>query len=279
MGTTGLIYVAIVAAWAAYLVPMWLRRSDEAPRASGSPSPERRVLARQTDDQDRARYVVRPSGFTGTTTAGSPGYSVEGSPPSPRRSAASNRARRVAAMRRRRVLSMLTLSLLSLTALASFAIVPWWSLGVPGGLIVLFVFVARSQVRKMQRRDARDHAEYVERARARAEHHEAGPSTSAASVSVPVLDAEETIEVRLPEPEAPSTEGLWDPVPVTLPTYVHKEKAPDRTVRTVNLSGPEVFSSARVTPEPEHAVYHPPVADPVPAVEDETPEIPRAVND
>lgn len=266
MGTTGLIYVAIVAAWAAYLVPMWLRRSDEAPRASsGDPSPERRVLARQTDDQDRARYVVRPPGFSAP-----PSVPVEGNPPPPRRSAASNRARRVAAMRRRRVLSMLTLSLLSLTALASFAIVPWWSLGVPGGLIVLFAVVARAQVRKMHRLDELDRQDRLERRRAR-DQHEAGPS-----VSAPVADVEETIEVRLPEPEAPAAEGLWDPVPVTLPTYVHKEKAPDRTVRTVNLSGPEVFSSARATPD--HAESHPPVADPAPAVEDPA-EIPRAVND
>ncbi|WP_328991291.1 hypothetical protein OG394_34045 [Kribbella sp. NBC_01245] len=264
MGTTGLIYVAIVAAWAAYLVPMWLRRSDEAPRASsGDPSPERRVLARQTDDQDRARYVVRPPGF-------SEPLPVEGNPPPPRRSAASNRARRVAAMRRRRVLSMLTLSLLSLTALASFAMVPWWSLGVPGGLILLFAVVARAQVRKMHRLDELDRLDRLERRRAR-DQHEAGPSAAA-----PAADVEETIEVRLPEPEAPAAEGLWDPVPVTLPTYVHKEKAPDRTVRTVNLSGPEVFSSARATPTP--AESHPPVADPAPEVEEST-EIPRAVND
>ena len=32
MGTTGLIYVAIVAAWAAYLVPMLLKRNDEVSR-------------------------------------------------------------------------------------------------------------------------------------------------------------------------------------------------------------------------------------------------------
>jgi hypothetical protein len=41
------------------------------------------------------------------------------------------------------------------------------------------------------------------------------------------------------EPAAdPAAEGLWDPVPVTLPTYVFKEKAP-RTVRTITLPGTE----------------------------------------
>jgi hypothetical protein len=263
MGTTGLIYVAIVAAWAAYLVPMWLRRHDEASRTQSVErySSAMRVLARQTDDLDRTRYVVRAQG----AAVDAPRVL----PPPPKRSAASNRARRVAAMRRRRVLSMLTLSLLSLTALASFAIVQWWSLGIPGGLILLFLVVARIQVRKMQRRDR----EYVETERA-------ARKAARADVSPPAPDTEETIEVKLPvvEPPAvaePPAEGLWDPVPVTLPTYVHKEKAPDRTVRTVNLSGPEVFSSAR---SPEYLVAPPETAEPEPVAEQPA-EVRRAVGD
>jgi len=274
MGTTGLIYVAIVAAWAAYLVPMWLRRHDEATRVKSveSPSSERRVLSRQTDDLDRARYVVRPQGAPAEAAA------VEAAgPPPPRRSAASIRARRVAAMRRRRVLAMLTLSLLSLTALASFAIVPWWSLAAPGGLILSFLVVARRRVRKMERHHRRMADRAREAARAR-RAHVAGPPAR--------VDVEPTIEVRLPiappvaEPVAPQppAEGLWDPVPVTLPTYVHKEKAPDRTVRTVNLSGPEVFSSAR-TPDPVVA-YEPVVPEPEQVVEETGEvEIRRAVGD
>ena len=71
---------------------------------------------------------------------------------------------------------------------------------------------------------------------------------------------------------------LWDPVPVTLPTYVMKEKAPDRTVRTISLSGPEVFSSARTAdPEPEAA---PVVPEPEQtAQEPEEMEVRRAVGD
>ena len=57
MGTTGLIYVAIVAAWAAYLVPMLLKRNDEARRRPVSSSADARVLSR---DPSRPRYVVRP---------------------------------------------------------------------------------------------------------------------------------------------------------------------------------------------------------------------------
>lgn len=309
MGTTGLIYVAIVAAWAAYLVPMLLRRSDEVVRRNSAgqfSSADARVLFRQSDDQAAPRYVVKrpvqpgfavtpgtegiaPSGavvpssvLLPTGVTGPPGAAVSSGahgPPGPEPVRhVPNRARRVAAMRRRRVLSILTLSTLSVTALASFAMLPWWSLTIPVTLIFAFVVATRVQLR----RQARRRAEELARRRAEAAAvHDHGPGT------VPV-HAERTVEPELPVEQAapsqpaavapdPPAEGLWDPVPVTLPTYVLKEKAPDRTVRTINLSGPEVFSSARAAEvEPE--------VEPAPVVPDaeqiaEEPEIRRAVGD
>ena len=48
-----------------------------------------------------------------------------------------------------------------------------------------------------------------------------------------------------PRPRTADKPGvLWDPVPITMPTYVSKPLAP-RTVRTIDLSGPDVTSSAR----------------------------------
>jgi len=37
---------------------------------------------------------------------------------------------------------------------------------------------------------------------------------------------------------------LWDPLPVTLPTYVSKPRA-NRSVRTIDLADPRVSSSGR----------------------------------
>jgi hypothetical protein len=263
--------VAIVAAWAAYLVPMLLKRNDEESRrrsAEKYSSSAARVLLRQSDVQSRSRYVVRPPGSTST---GEP-VVTDASPPT---RYVPNRARRVAAMRRRRVLSILTLSLLSVTALAGLGMLLWWTVAIPATLIVAFVVLTRVQLR----RQARERALVAAERRARAEaHHESGPATAPTSP-----DHELTVEVKLPvapepvvEPRpAVATEGLWDPVPVTLPTYVMKEKAPDRTVRTISLSGPEVFSSARTAdPEPQAA----PVV-PEPAIQAEEPEIRRAVGD
>ncbi|WP_350281259.1 hypothetical protein [Kribbella sp. HUAS MG21] len=260
MGTTGLIYVAIVAAWAAYLVPMWLKRGDEARRKPVVPSSdEARVLSR---DPSRPRYVVRPAGSTAADD------------PSPPKRYVPNRARRVAAMRRRRVLSILTLSLLSVVALAGLAIVPWWSVAVPGSLIVAFVVLTRVQLRRQARARAQAAAQRRTRAQAR---HDRGPAGKPA----PSPDDEMTIEVKLPAEPAPKpevkqpSEGLWDPVPVTLPTYVMKEKAPDRTVRTISLTDDEVFSSARTTDPADK----PAVAETVAPKADEQPEVKRAVGD
>ncbi|HEY4568504.1 MAG TPA: hypothetical protein VIH10_03540 [Kribbella sp.] len=261
MGTTGLIYVAIVAAWAAYLVPMWLKRGDEARRPPVTSSADARVLSR---DPSRLRYVVRP--------AGSPVAADDSSPPT---RYIPNRARRVAAMRRRRVLSILTLSLLSVTALAGLGILLWWTVAIPGALIVAFVVLTRVQLRRQARTRARIAAQRRARAQSR---HDRGP----AGKPVPAPDEELTIEVKLPAEPAPvvekkpvASEGLWDPVPVTLPTYVLKEKAPDRTVRTISLTDDEVFSSARTTdPAEKPFVAQSPAPQPV-----EEPEVRRAVGD
>ncbi|GAB3811965.1 hypothetical protein [Kribbella italica] len=286
MGTTGLIYVAIVAAWAAYLVPMMLKRNDEASKrrsAEAYSSSAARVLSR-TD----GGYAVRAPATGVTTSAGTTvtGTSAHGATvtaalapqaePPPHRYVP-NRARRVAAMRRRRVLSILTLSLLSMTALAGLGMLLWWSVSIPAGLIVAFVVLTRVQLR----RQARERTAFVAERRAQAAaRHDRGPAVAPPSSP----DNEMTVEVKLPvaepakpEPKPVSSEGLWDPVPVTLPTYVLKEKAPDRTVRTINLSGPEVFSSARIVePEPTAPPIVPDEIVEKPVVE---PEIKRAVGD
>ncbi len=271
MGTTGLIYVAIVAAWAAYLVPMLLKRNDEARRPPVASS-DARVLARQGDPQSRSQYVVRPAGAPGASAAvDGPTQADDLPPPVPR--FVPNRARRVAAMRRRRVLSLLTLSLLSVTALAGLEMLLWWTVAIPGSLIVAFVVLTRVQLRRQARERARVAAERRARAQAR---HDRGPAGTPAPSPSP--DEEMTIEVKLPAApaaEKPRTDGLWDPVPVTLPTYVMKEKAPDRTVRTISLSDDEVFSSARTT---DPAETPPVVESPAPTPVEE-PEIRRAVGD
>ena len=46
-------------------------------------------------------------------------------------------------------------------------------------------------------------------------------------------------------PAAVVDPALWDPVPVTLPTYVTKPAAARRTVRTIDLDSTGVWTSGR----------------------------------
>jgi hypothetical protein len=58
-------------------------------------------------------------------------------------------------------------------------------------------------------------------------------------------DAEVNVQVSEPSPaDGPRDPKLWDPVPVTLPTYVSKPPA-RRSVRTIDLDSTGVWTSGR----------------------------------
>ena len=52
-----------------------------------------------------------------------------------------------------------------------------------------------------------------------------------------------TEEIAAVDAAAERAPGSWDPVPVTLPTYVSKEPAGRRTVRTIDLDSTGVWTS------------------------------------
>ncbi|SEQ92750.1 divisome protein SepX/GlpR [Microlunatus flavus] len=231
MGTTGLIFAAIAIAWLAYLVPHFVRRRDgepdvdaEADRADPF-SDSVRILRHGTApllDQDLAEL-----------------REFEVSTPVTRRAAVADlrRLERVAASRRRRVLSALFAILCGVVSVCSVGWLPWWSVAVPGGLVLLFVVVSRISVRAMRRDlDAR----YVAISRGSDEK----------TVMISRKDAEaKTAKVKKAKKkdakaDADGKPGLWDPLPITVPTYVSKPLAP-RTVRTIDLSAPDVTSSGR----------------------------------
>lgn len=224
MGTTGLIFSAIAIAWLAYLVPHFARRGevdvidnvDPANRFSDS----MRILKRGAApllDQDLAEIE-----------------SFEVSTPMTRRAAVADlrRLEAVAARRRRRVLMVLLLVLAAVLGVYVAGLAPWWAPLIPAGLVVTFLVVARVSVRAMRRDlDAR----YA--------------VIQAGSTEATVLLNRKDVVVRAAPPSAsvePAAKPgvLWDPVPITKPTYVSKPLAP-RTVRTIDLSGPEVVTSSR----------------------------------
>ena len=224
MGTTGLIFSAIAIAWLAYLVPHFARRRDEEPVEEADPanrfSDSMRILRRGTApllDQDLAEIG-----------------SFEVSTPLTRRAAVADlqRLERIAAQRRRRVLIVLLLVFAAVLGVHVAGWVPLWAVAIPGALVLAFVVAARLSVRVMRRTlDAR-YATICSGG---------GEATIRLSRRNGLLSE---VGKAVPGESAAMPGALWDPVPITMPTYVSKPLAP-RTVRTIDLSGPGVTSPSR----------------------------------
>jgi hypothetical protein len=228
VGTTGVIFAAIAIAWLAYLVPHFVRRRDdedllEDPDPADRFSDSMRIVRHGTApllDQDLEEIAA-----------------FEVSTPQTRRAAVSDlqRLERLAASRRRRVLLALMAALSAVIAFCAVDLIPWWSTAIPGGLVLIFVVVARISVHIMLKGlDAR----YRE---IRHGNNESTIFLSRKDFAKSGLAARPS-SGKTHSAERPGT--LWDPIPITMPTYVSKPLAP-RTVRTIDLSGPEMSSSPR----------------------------------
>jgi hypothetical protein len=215
---SGLIFVALAVAWAAYLIPKALRHHEDVVRGRSVDrfSHSMRVLARRepvsaraarlvvTPPRDEVRPVVPPS--TDEQYAA--------------RRAATHRATR----RRRRVLGLLVLAIAATVTAAALHRISWTYAAIPAGLLLVWLFACRLMVRK-------------ERSWLPVELLDADLTGEMAPVPADARDA----DAASPEARDPK---LWDPVPVTLPTYVSKPPA-RRTVRTIDLDSTGVWTSGR----------------------------------
>jgi hypothetical protein len=227
VGTTGVIFAAIAVAWLAYLVPHFVRRRDDDEELEDSDPADR-----FSDSMRIVRHGTAPL-LDHDLEEIAP---FEVSTPQTRHAAINDlrRLERLAASRRSRVLLSLLAMLSGVIGFCAVHLVPWWSTAIPGGLLVIFVVVARISVRIMRRNlDARY----------REIHHGGTEST----IFLSRKDfAKIATDAHRPSGKTESSKpgALWDPVPITMPTYVSKPLAP-RTVRTIDLSGPGVASSSR----------------------------------
>lgn len=256
---TGLIYVAIAVAWLAYLVPLFLRR--HADNADGiDPRAQLRGvrIIRDTDDEDDD---IR----------------AEVSTPLTRRAkmAELRRIDRQRAARRRRVLVALMVLQTAAAVVAVGGWAPRWVILIPMPLLVGFFALARVSVTRM-------HAQLQADLQAVRDDGDEECTVLLGTEASVATDLETTAEVARSSQVAGS---LWEPLPVTTPTYVSRPLAP-RTVRTIDLSSPELTAQLQrsqadkpVTAEPHPAPQV--MADPV--VADEGPEddegLPRAVGE
>ena len=225
VGTTGVIFAAIAVAWLAYLVPHFVRRRDDD------------ELLQESDPADRfsdSMRIVRHGTAPLLDQDLEEIASFEVSTPQTRRAAINGlrRLERLAAARRRHVL----------LALMAAECCGWLVRGASHPVVECshswravadLVVVARISVVHAQRTDAR----YREIRHGNDESTIFLSRKDFAKLGALAHAASGTAD-------APVNAGtLWDPIPITMPTYVSKPLAP-RTVRTIDLSGPGATSSS-----------------------------------
>lgn len=269
---TGLIVAFVVTVWAAYFVPLALRRYDEAHNHSAleALTPLSRVIRRAP-----AAHEAEDFEYTGDPI----GASLDDedadatSPPRLTRTSA-----RIAARRRRRVLLTLLFANAVVGGLVGFAIIPMWSVAIPAGLLVVWLVACRIQIRReygiSSRRKPRNRTgrawkpgvgklrvPRVRVGRSAAEDEDTvtiivsgqfedvDPGRKHVMENAPLeADAlDEQLVIAVPS-AASHGELVWDPLPVTLPTYVTKPRA-GRTVRTIDFDAPGAWTSGHVEGE------------------------------
>lgn len=222
-----MIFTAIAVAWLAYLVPHFVRRRDDDPVSQADPAD------RFSDSVRIVEHGTAPLLDQDLTEISS--YEV--STPVTRRAAINDlrRLQKLAAIRRRRVLLTLLAVLSAVVGVWAVDFLPWWAVAVAGALVVGFLVISRVSVLMMRRSLDRRHAEIS---------HGCGEVT---------MFLNRAAGEAAPEPivvggaKAGRTTVLWDPVPITMPTYVSKPLAP-RTIRTIDLSGPPVTATTAMQP-------------------------------
>jgi hypothetical protein len=201
---SALIFVALAIAWAAYLIPKALKHHEVD-----------RVTRSVDSFSDRMRVLARREPA-----------------PAPVRERARKRTPGSAARRRRRVLGTILLANLVVVGLGIAGVIGWVWEAIPATLLVAWLVACRLMVRK--ERAVRNRTTPVRKRR----------TTLADEVIAEEDAALDTDEIPVVPADKEPAAGGWDPVPVTLPTYVAKATA-GRTVRTIDLDSTGVWSSGR----------------------------------
>lgn len=234
---TGLIYVVIIALWAAVLIPMWLRRHDQISevRSTARFSSAMRSLGGQGQPQyvTESGYDMDEQHFMPTSRPMSPAPVPEVRGMRPTTDSRSlgldptyerELARQSASTRRAVVLGSLTLILLVMLVLAVSGMVPRWVPVLAAIPVVAFVVAAAMTA--------------SERSSARSQRTERAPRTTrAAQAPVQAPPAAAAAGDDWETWNAWDDDESWDAVPTTLPTYVTAPRA-SQVPRGIDRSRP-----------------------------------------
>lgn len=216
-------------AWIAYLVPSFLAKRD--------PS--------DTEDFDVLQGLTEPRQVVARSVVALEGDQSEVSTPLMRRAvrAEIHREASTAARRRRRILLGLGGLTVGAGVLVALDQVAWYAPVVPAVLLLVFLGLCRYSVVKLNARLDERLASL-----------EPGWREDTISFEVPAslrsaagTEDSRELSIEISAPVEGLNGSLWDPIPVTMPTYVSKPMVP-RTVRTIDLSAPEPTQSFRRNP-------------------------------
>lgn len=241
-----MIFVALFVGWAIYLIPKFMRDHEElaTTRSLQDFSARLRVFAatRTVAKQNLLgpdEPTVEISMDSIQDALDNDGRVIAPSAPSARR-LPTRAAAKKAAKRRRRVLLVLLMVTAIVSGLAIAGIGPMWTPAIPAAFVLLFLMIARRSVRRSKKA-----AKVASRVAVAPPARVAAPGTSQRPEPAPVITHETDVEValiaRIEADNAADTDAaaaadrLWDPVPVTLPTYLDKPAA-RRTVMSIELN-------------------------------------------
>ncbi len=294
--SSGLIIAFVVVVWAAYFIPLALRRYDE---ASKNASVETTGSLSRVINRPRQKVSAAPTVAAEPADEADQPVAVQAAAKRPAsRSADRPAARRAAARRRRTLLTLIVLTAV-VGGVAGFGVIATYWVAAPVGLIVAWLVACRVQVRRengasgsgrvgsLVRRISLPRIPVPNLKRAGSAVAAAGsaatrtkaPRAKASRSSVAIAaDEENTVivsgqfedidpgrkhvmedvaleadalddKIVIAVPSVSTAgEALWDPLPVTLPTYVTKPRA-GRTVRTIDFSQPHTWTSGHIEGE------------------------------
>ena len=131
---------------------------------------------------------------------------------------------------------------LVVVVLAALAVIAWGYVAIPVGVLVAWLVACRVMVKGERRALAPAARRPAEAAVPPEAAPDAPVAHGATAVDPEAVDAMADTSAGMAAIVDPT---LWDPVPVTLPTYVTKPAATRRTVRTIDLDDTGVWTSGR----------------------------------
>jgi len=231
---TGLIYIVIIALWAAVLIPMWLRRHDQISEVRSTARFEHAMHLLSADDGQRPAYRSTTGMWNKMMERAQPGPARTSTPASsspsrgtgPVRSSGVNRSNQLTGSARRRAVVLATLTgLTALTLLAALASI------VPMPLPILLALVTGAYMIASAVTAPARAAQRPARTPNPMRRPERSVQPQAAVPAAAVVDDWETWNAWDDEQDG------WDAVPTTLPTYVTKPRA-SQVPRRIDRSRP-----------------------------------------